>query len=243
LLGLPVQRSKDISRAACRAQENAILQPSGTAGKTNDPSKLEFRRRRAAPSVAIARRDVFCRVRRPINLKSKRATSVSYMPMALTADLWSRGGRAVTLVTDAFAVRVNTDSQSIARSLTWRIGATGELFTEEAAVIVLSCGTAETPRLWLNSGLPNPNSWVGAGLTDHFVDLVVGVMPFYTGLTKGTGSGARIDYPGYGMIEVVGQPPGDCRSGIIQRCRDCRLLQQRLAGSTGSRHGRAIGRP
>jgi hypothetical protein len=49
---------------------------------------------------------------------------------------------------------------------------------------------------------------VGAGLTDHFVDLVVGVMPFYTGLTKGSGSGARIDYPAYGMIEVVGQPPG-----------------------------------
>jgi len=116
--------------------------------------------------------------------------------------------KAVKLITDAFAVRVNMDSQSIARSITWRIGATGELFTEEAAVILLACGTAESPRLWLNSGLPNPNGWVGAGLTDHFVDLVVGVMPFYTGLTKGSGSGARIDYPGYGMIEVVGQPPG-----------------------------------
>ena len=57
----------------------------------------------------------------PIYLKSKRATSVIYMPMALTADLWSRGGKGVTLITDAFAVRVNTDSPSVARSVTDRI--------------------------------------------------------------------------------------------------------------------------
>ena len=208
LLGLPVQRSKDITRAACRAQENAILQPSGTAGKTSDPSKLRFPQAKGCTFCGHCGQGCFLPRHAPINLKSKRATSVSYMPMALTADLWSRGGRAVKLITDAFAVRVNMDSQSIARSITWRIGATGELFTEEAAVILLACGTAESPRLWLNSGLPNPNGWMGAGLTDHFVDLVVGVMPFYTGLTKGSGSGARIDYPGYGMIEVVGQPPG-----------------------------------
>ena len=208
LLGLPSQRSKDITRAACRAQENAILQPSGTAGKTSDPSKLRFPQAQGCTFCGQCAQGCFLPRHAPINLKSKRATSVSYMPMALTADLWSQGGKAVTLITDAFAVRVNTDSQSTARSVTWRIGATGELSTEEAAVIVLACGTAESPRLWLNSGLPNPNGWVGFGLTDHFVDLVVGVMPFYTGLTKGSGSGARIDYPGYGMIEVVGQPPG-----------------------------------
>ncbi len=158
LLGLPVQRSKDITRAACRAQENAIIQPSGTAGKTNDPSKLQFPQAKGCTFCGHCAQGCFLPRQAPLNLKSKRATSVSY--------------------------------------------------TEDAAVIVLACGTAESPRLWLNSGLPNPNGWVGAGLTDHFVDLVVGVMPFYTGLTKGSGSGARIDYPGYGMIEVVGQPPG-----------------------------------
>ena len=42
LLGLPFQSGKDITRAAFRPQENAILQPHGTAGRTADPHKLNF---------------------------------------------------------------------------------------------------------------------------------------------------------------------------------------------------------
>ena len=132
--------------------------------------------------------------------------------MALTADSWSKHGKAITLIADAFAVSVNTDGIS-ARSVTWRIGATGEVLTEEAAVIVLACGTVETPRLWLKSGLPNSSRWVGRGLTDHYVDVVTGVMPFDVGTTRGPGSNGRIDYPGYGMIEVVGDTPG-LRAGL-----------------------------
>src|SRR5213592_2293475 len=41
-IGLPTQRSKDISRPACRPQENAILQPQGTAGRTNKPKQLVY---------------------------------------------------------------------------------------------------------------------------------------------------------------------------------------------------------
>jgi hypothetical protein len=128
--------------------------------------------------------------------------------MALTADRWTMTGKAVTLIADAFAVRVNTDGQGAARSITWRVGATGQTFTEEARAIVLSCGTVETPRLWLNSGLPNPNGWVGRGLTDHFVDAVLGKMPFDTGSSRGPGCLARADFPGIGMIEPVGVTPG-----------------------------------
>jgi choline dehydrogenase-like flavoprotein len=112
------------------------------------------------------------------------------------------------LIVDAFAVRVNTDGQGAARSVTWRLGRTGEVHTEDARAIVLSCGTVETPRLWLNSGLPNPNGWVGRGLTDHFVDAVTGMMPFDTGSSRGPGCGARIDFPGVGMLEPVGETPG-----------------------------------
>jgi choline dehydrogenase-like flavoprotein len=128
--------------------------------------------------------------------------------MALTSDSWSRCGRPITLLADAFATCIYVDEASVARGISWRIGASGETFTEEAKVIVLCCGTVENPRLWLNSSLPNPNGWVGQGLTDHFVDAVTGVMPFYTGSTKGSGSGGRIDVPGYGMFEVVGETPG-----------------------------------
>lgn len=212
-MGLPVQKSKDISHAAFRPQENAILQPSGTAGKTNDPTHLTFPHAQGCTFCGHCAQGCYEPLRSPINLKAKRATSVSYIPMALTADLWMRGGKAITLVTDAFATRITAES-GVARSVTWRIGQTGVAVTEEAKVIVLAAGGVETPRLWLNSGLPNPNDWVGRGLTDHFVDLVVGVMPFETKSSHGPQSGARIDYPGYGMIEQVGKTPGT-QAGLV----------------------------
>jgi hypothetical protein len=130
--------------------------------------------------------------------------------MALTADAWSPGGRAVTLVTDAFATRVHTAAEAggtVARAVTWRVGATGEEVTEEARVVVLAAGCTETPRLWLNSELPNPNDWVGRGYTDHFFDWVVGVMPNEVDSYKGVGSSARADIPGRGGLENVGLPP------------------------------------
>ena len=207
-LGLPLERSHDITKAAFRPQQNAILQPHGTAGRTDDPRKLRFPLARGCTFCGHCSQGCYEPLRAPINLKAKRSTSVSYIPMALTCDRWSRRGRPMTLMADAFAVNVGLDSQGAARRLTWRTGATGELFTEEARVIVLSCGTVETPRLWLNSGLPDPNGWVGRGLTDHFVDLVSGIMPFDVGSSRGPGSNGRIDYPGVGMLEVIGVTPG-----------------------------------
>jgi choline dehydrogenase-like flavoprotein len=213
LLGLPLERTKDITMVAFRPQQNAILQPHGTAGRTNNPRHLIFPRAQGCTFCGHCSQGCFEPLGAPINLKAKRSTSVSYVPMALTADHWSRHGKAVTLLADAFAVRVGRDAQGAARSVTWRIGHTGEIMTEDARIIVLSCGTVETPRLWLNSGLPNPNGWVGRGLTDHFVDAVTGLMPFDTGSSRGPGCGGRIDYPGVGMLEPVGETPG-LRAGL-----------------------------
>src|SRR5262249_39481744 len=156
LLGLPLQKAKDISRAAFRPQENAILQPGGNAGKTNDPHKLIFPLAKGCTFCGHCSQGCFEPLGAPINLKAKRSTSVSYIPMALTCDKWSKHGKAITLIADAFATKINTDTSSVARSVTWRIGASGLVFTEDAKTIVLACGTVENPRLWLNSGLPNP---------------------------------------------------------------------------------------
>jgi len=72
---------------------------------------------------------------------------------------------------------------------------------------VLAAGCTETPRLWLNSGRPNPNDWVGRGYTDHFFDWVIGRFDEYTGNSKGAASSARADIPGFGGLENVGLPP------------------------------------
>jgi choline dehydrogenase-like flavoprotein len=222
-IGLPTQTSKDITRAACRPQENAILQPRGTAGKTKDAKKLVYPRAQGCTFCGHCPQGCFLPLKAPLNLKAKRSTQVSYVPMALTADRWTRG-RAATLVPDAFAVKVAAGGE--ARSVTWRNTRTGTLTTEEAKVVVLAAGPIETPRLWLNSGLPNPNDQVGRGLTDHYLDLVVGRLPHYTGSSKGATSAARADFPGYGCIEQVGVAPGLQAQGLS----DSEEPQLRLRG-------------
>lgn len=209
-LGLPVLTSKNISVAAFRPQENAILQPQGVSGKTDNQNLLRYPQAKGCTFCGHCVSGCSMPREAPRNLRAKRSTYNSYVPMALTADLWA-GGRAVTLVSDAFAVQVHLDhgsSPPAARAVTWRVGSTGELVTEEARVVVMAAGAIETPRLWLNSGLPNDNDRVGRGLTDHFFDAVVGVLPFDTGSSRGPGSGARVDYPGRGGLMVAGMQPG-----------------------------------
>lgn len=209
--GLPTQTSKDITRDACRPQENAILQPRGTAGKSNKASQLVYPRAQGCTFCGHCPQGCYLPLKAPRNLKAKRSTHTSYVPMALTADRWTRG-RAATLVPDAFAVKVAADGS--ARSVTWRNTRTGALTKDEARVVVLAAGPIETPRLWLNSGLPNPDDQVGRGLTDHFLDFVVGRFPRYTGSTKGATSAARADFPGFGCIEQVGAVPGLQAQGL-----------------------------
>jgi choline dehydrogenase-like flavoprotein len=244
-LGLPLETTKDITKAAFRPQQNAILQPQGVAGKTGDPRKLVFPHATGCTFCGHCSQGCFEPLRSPINLKAKRSTSVSYIPMALTCDRWSRDGKPVTLAADAFAVRVGLDSDGAARSITWRNGATGDTFTDEARTIVLSCGTVETPRLWLNSGLPNPNGWVGRGLTDHFVDLVSGIMPFDVGSSRGPGSNGRIDYPGVGMLEAIGVTPGlDAFLHAFSDGGIAGFYDNGLPDAHGADlHGRLVGRP
>jgi choline dehydrogenase-like flavoprotein len=216
-VGLPVQTSKDITRAAFRPQENAILQPQGTAGRTNDRKKLVYPRAQGCTFCGYCTQGCFEPLRSPANLKAKRSTQTSYVPMALTADRWARGGKAVTLVADAFVVRIETVRRGgdvEARGVTWRTVGSGETATEEAKVVILAAGPIESPRLWLNSGLPNPNDQVGRGLTDHYLDYIVGRLPTYTGSSKGPASAARVDFPGYGCFEQAGLPPGIQMQGL-----------------------------
>jgi choline dehydrogenase-like flavoprotein len=209
-MGLPVQKAKDVTRAAHRPQENAILQPHGTAGKTADATRLRFPHAKGCTFCGYCFQGCIEPPNSPRNLRAKRSTDNSYVPMALTADRWHRGGKAVTLIADAYVTRIDTASQggtTVARGVTWRNVLTGETHSEEAKVVVLAGGCTENPRLWMNSQLPNPNDWVGRGYTDHYFDWVIGEMPFYTGSSKGPGSNARCDFPGRGGLEQVGLPP------------------------------------
>jgi choline dehydrogenase-like flavoprotein len=216
-LGLPLQTSKDITVASYRPQENAILQPGGTAGRTSDPKKLAYPQARGCTFCGHCPQGCFLPLKSPRNLRAKRSTHTSYVPMALTADRWTRG-RAATLVADAFAIRIDTARVAgdvSAKGVTWRDTRTGQTTSEEAKVVVLAGGALETPRLWLNSALPNPNDQVGRNLTDHYLDFVVGRFASYTGSSKGPTSAARLDFPAYGGLEQAGVTPGLQAQGLV----------------------------
>lgn len=209
-IGLPVNATKDILRDSFRPQENAILQPGGTAGRTSDEAHLLFPEATGCTFCGYCFQGCFEPRRAPRNLKAKRQTDNSYIPMMLTADRWAAGGRAATLVGNAFVTRILSEAvggRVTARGVRWRDTQTGEQHEETARVVVMSGGCTEDPRLYLNSELPNPNDWVGRGYTDHYIDWLIGVFDEYTGSSKGAASSARVDYPGRGALEQVGLPP------------------------------------
>ncbi|MDX6642631.1 MAG: hypothetical protein QOD76_593 [Solirubrobacteraceae bacterium] len=246
-MGLPVQTTKDTTRDAHRPQENAILQPSGTAGRTGDASQLRFPQAQGCTFCGFCFQGCFEPRGAPRNLTAKRSTDNSYIPMALTADAWQKGGKPITLVTDAFVTRVETSTSGstvTAAGVTWRDNASGAVNSETARVVVMAGGCTENPRLWLNSGLPNPNGWVGRGYTDHHFDFLTGLFPSYTGSSKGSGSSARCDFPGRGGLENVGLPPAIQAFGAT--FSDAGMIglydngtQQGTAGA--DRLGRAVG--
>jgi choline dehydrogenase-like flavoprotein len=205
-MGLPLGKTKEPNEPSFRPQENAILQPGGTAGKVRNP---RFPAATGCTLCGHCYQGCVLPAGAPRNLRAKRSTDNSYVPMMLTADAWAAGGRAAELRADVHATRVHTtgwgDSLR-ASGVTFR-DSTGATHREDAKVVVLAAGVVETPRLWLISGLPNPNGWVGRGLTDHYPDLVTGVFDDYTGSSKGAGSNARLDYPTRGGIENICLPP------------------------------------
>ena len=234
-LGIPHNTNKNISQPSYRAQENAILQPGGTAGLTTVPLGQNV--------SPVGTGCTFCGYcfqgckepfGSPFNQKAKRTTLVSYVPMALTAGLagsWAPHGKAVTLIPNAFATNITTST--VNGTLPRHCGDvarhdSGATTTEEAQVIVLAGGTTENPRLWLNSGLPNPNDWVGRGYTDHYFDWLVGVFDADTFSSRGVGSSARVDWPGHGGARTGGPPPGHpgLQPDVLQR-RHAGLLRQR----------------
>jgi choline dehydrogenase-like flavoprotein len=209
-LGVPVQTTKDTLQAGYRPQENAILQPGGNAGRTTDPALLRHPQATGCTFCGFCFQGCMEPIAAPRNLVAKRSTDNSYAPMALTANAWAQHGKPVTLLPDAFATQVHTEQQGgelVATGVTWRLTNTGLVQREDARIVVMAGGCTESPRLWLNSGLPNPNDWVGRGYTDHYFDWVTGVFDRETGSSKGAASAARCDFPGHGGLEQVGLAP------------------------------------
>jgi Choline dehydrogenase and related flavoproteins len=145
---------------------------------------------------------------------AKRSTIASYIPYAL------KTGR-VEVRPNTFAVKILADKDKgeglKAVGVRFRDTWTGETGEINARAVVMAAGAIESPRLWLNSKLPD-NPWVGKGLTNHWFDCVAGIFDEKVLLDVigssgiepyiGQNSAARFDYPGLGVIQLLGLSPG-----------------------------------
>ncbi|MCR2805662.1 GMC family oxidoreductase N-terminal domain-containing protein [Paenibacillus soyae] len=209
--GWPVIPTLNVTRAGYRPQPNAILPPNPEL--MNPSYSLEQLSHMEGCTLAghcingCPHGPAYDRV-------AKRSTNVSYIPLALQT------GR-VTIRPNTFVTKVLTergrDSGLYASGVQIRDAWTGETEELRAAVVVMAAGAIESPRLWLNSGLPD-NGWVGRGLVNHYFDWVTGLFderdlisilgipttdPFV-----GHTSGGRLDIPGLGSMIVTGLSPG-----------------------------------
>jgi choline dehydrogenase-like flavoprotein len=198
--GLPEIAGRDVRSAGWRPQYNAVLPP-GYAGPG---------RSLRAPGTAGCNQCGHCYEGCmhphgvPLDQKAKRSTNVSYVPLAEAHGEYR-------LETEAFATRILTgtrDGDTVATGVRWRNTRTGEVSEATAEVVVLSAGCVESPRLWLNSGLPNANDTVGRYLTIHWFDFVTGTFDQPIHPYVGQNSQSRVDVPGLGCLETVGLGPG-----------------------------------
>jgi choline dehydrogenase-like flavoprotein len=139
----------------------------------------------------------------PLERKAKRATNVSYVPAAVATG-------NCEVVAGAFATEILSEPSGDrvrARGVRWRDAASGEWREAEASVVVLAGGSVESPRLYLNSGLPDPHGVVGRYLTTHAQDVVTGFFGRDVRPDVGQVTMARADFPGYGTLFVQGYGP------------------------------------
>ncbi|MEX2290948.1 MAG: GMC family oxidoreductase [Mycobacteriales bacterium] len=198
--GLPEIPGRDVRSAGWRPQYNAILPP-GYAGPG---------RSLGAPGTGGCNQCGHCYEGCmhphgvPLDQQAKRSTNVSYVPLA-------EAHQNYRLETDAFATRILTGTrggETVATGVRWRNTRSGEISEATAEVVVLSAGCVESPRLWLNSELPDANDTVGRYLTIHWFDFVTGTFDHPIHPYVGQNSQSRVDVPGLGCLETVGLGPG-----------------------------------
>lgn len=205
-----VLTDKNVVEPGFRPQPNAIL-------RSNHPINIPgYDRERDGGYGCTLRGNCVngCHIGPVVQAVAKRSTFASYIPPALsTGNLEVRP--------NAFVIKVLTETDSNqelhAVGVIYRDTWTGERVELRASVVVMSAGGIETPRLWLNSNLPE-NPWVGKGLINHWFDCVSGIYeeevlmdvierpninPFV-----GQNAAARFDYPGLGVVETFGMSPG-----------------------------------
>lgn len=207
---------KNITSPGYRAQPNAILLRNETA------SIPDYDRERDGAYGCTFRGHCIngCHIGPKVQAVAKRSTFASYVPWALySGNVEIRPNSFVTQI----LTEEDSESEICAAGVIYKDSWTGVISEMRSKVVIMAGGSIETPRLWLNSGLPR-NPWVGRGLVNHWMDSVTGIFdeeilmevlgkpdisPFV-----GQNAAARFDFPGVGAIQTMGFSPGLYSSGF-----------------------------
>ena len=208
--GWKLLETPNVTSPGYRPQPNAILPPNLTLNDSNTTSQNN------RPGGCTLRGHCVngCRIGASVDKVPKRSTLVSYIPLALSTG-------NVEVRPNAFVIKILTEDDSEeglhAVGVLYRDTWTGETRELRAKTIVMAAGGIETPRLWLNSQLPQ-NDWVGKGLVNHWFDCLAGIfdekeLTDVLGVSDvepyvGQNAAARFDYPGLGVIQTFGMTPG-----------------------------------
>jgi choline dehydrogenase-like flavoprotein len=201
-IGLPRNDSRDVAGASWKPCYNAIL----PIAEIPAASSLRWPEVDGCTMCGHCLQGCRHPAEAPLERKAKRATNVSYVPAAVATG-------CCEIVPNAFATRVLFDEEGEGtrhagvRGVRWRDTESGEELEVEAAVVVLAGGSIESPRLWLNSGLPNSHDAVGRRLTTHLQDIVTGFFDREVHPNVGQVTMARADFPGSGTVFVQGYGP------------------------------------
>jgi choline dehydrogenase-like flavoprotein len=209
--GFSQNRTLDVTSVGYRPQPNAILPPNENI---MDPNYSMEEISHMEGCTLSGHCGQGCPYGPSLERMAKRSTTVSYVPLAMkTGNVTFRPNTFVTKVLTEWTADGSSQAVGVQVRDTW----TGETEELRAKVVVMAAGCIETPRLWLNSELPD-NPWVGRGMTNHYMDTVTGIFDEQTLMDivgspssnpfAGHTSGARLDYPGLGMIETLGESPG-----------------------------------
>jgi choline dehydrogenase-like flavoprotein len=98
----------------------------------------------------------------PLHAKAKRTMQVAAIAFAEMYDC--------EVVSNAHVTRITTDGSGAANGVEYKITGDPTTYSESAPVVFIGGGAIESVRLYLNSGLPEPNPGqpqVGHWLTDH----------------------------------------------------------------------------
>jgi len=208
--GWNLLETQNVISPGYRPQPNAILRPNL---RLNDPD-FDLQNNRSVGCTLRGHCVNGCHMGPTIEGVAKRATFVSYVPRALrSGNIEVRPNTFVTKILTKEDTMEGLHAVGVLYRDTWT-GETGEL---RAKVVVMAAGGIETPRLWLNSQLPE-NEWVGKGLVNHWFDCVAGIfdekqLVDILGVSDikpyvGQNAAARFDYPGLGVVEIFGLSPG-----------------------------------